>query len=236
MEAIETKEFLTPEDTARLEEEAQNLRDKLLIRILRRTGARVSEIINLETRHIQYKTKRIEIEHLKQKLGLSCPGCGSKLSKKSIFCPGCGIKVEKAVFKQKEHKKMRQLPIDQDTLDLIKEYIDRGGAGKVEDGRMLLFPMTRQNAWLIIKKCAKLAGLPELRNPESGIVHHVSPHKMRDSFAIAAVKHNEESLDNIRLLQEHLGHESYDTTMKYRKVGSEEHSNWFNNLIADIDK
>jgi integrase/recombinase XerD len=57
----------------------------------------------------------------------------------------------------------------------------------------------------------------------------VSPHKLRDSFAVHAVKIND-SGDGLRMLQEHLGHQSFNTTAKYRKVSGEEHKDWYNNL------
>jgi len=66
-------------------------------------------------------------------------------------------------------------------------------------------------------------------NPETGKIHGVSPHRLRDAFAIMAVKKNDTG-DGIRLLQEHLGHQSIVTTMKYRKVAGEEHRKWYENL------
>lgn len=36
--------------------------------------------------------------------------------------------------------------------------------------------------------------------------------------------------DLLRLLQEHLGHASFNTTAKYRKIAGEEHRDWYNRL------
>ncbi len=52
---------------------------------------------------------------------------------------------------------------------------------------------------------------------------------VRDAFAVNAVKRND-SGDGLRLLQEHLGHQSFNTTAKYRKVTSEEHRDWYDKL------
>ncbi len=71
--------------------------------------------------------------------------------------------------------------------------------------------------------------MPKLVNPETGRVHNVSPHKLRDSFAVNAVK-QDDSGDGLRLLQEHLGHQSFNTTAKYRKVAGEEHREWYDKL------
>jgi len=80
-----------------------------------------------------------------------------------------------------------------------------------------------------VKECAERAGLPKLINPENGRVHNVSPNKLRDAFAVNAVK-RDDSGDGLRLLQEHLGHQSFNTTAKYRKVTGEEHREWYDRL------
>ena len=76
---------------------------------------------------------------------------------------------------------------------------------------------------------ARQAGLPRLINPETGKVHNVSPHRLRDAFAVHAVKMND-SGDGLRMLQEHLGHRSITTTMRYRKVSGEEQQEWYQRL------
>jgi len=40
----------------------------------------------------------------------------------------------------------------------------------------------------------------------------------------------DDSGDALRLLQEHLGHASFNTTAKYRKVAGEEHRKWYESL------
>jgi integrase/recombinase XerD len=40
----------------------------------------------------------------------------------------------------------------------------------------------------------------------------------------------DDSGEGMRMLQEHLGHASFNTTARYRKVASEEHQNWYNKL------
>ena len=66
-------------------------------------------------------------------------------------------------------------------------------------------------------------------NSETGKKHHVSPHRLRDAFAVHAVK-ADDSGDGLRLLQVHLGHASFDTTARYRKVAGEEHRRWYDKL------
>ena len=71
-------------------------------------------------------------------------------------------------------------------------------------------------------------------NPDTGRVHNVSPHRLRDAFATHAIKLND-SGDGLRLLQEHLGHASFNTTAKYRKVAGEELKDWYQKLWQQPD-
>jgi integrase/recombinase XerD len=76
--------------------------------------------------------------------------------------------------------------------------------------------------------------LPKLINSETGKLHNVGPHKLRDAFAVNAVKRND-SGDGLRMLQEHLGHASFNTTAKYRKVAGEELKSWYEKLWEKTD-
>ena len=132
------------------------------------------------------------------------------------------------LVKEQEHRRQRVLPIDDETLSILREYIERGGP-VLRDGRKFIFGINRHRAWQIVKECAERAGLPKLVNPETGRVHNVGPHKLRDAFAVNAVK-LDDSADGLRLLQEHLGHQSFNTTARYRKVAGEEHREWYRRL------
>lgn len=222
------KAYLEPEEVERLEQSAEYLRDKLLIRLLFHLGCRVSEALGIKASDIDFKQGLVTIQHLKQRIKLSCPKCNARLGRGHKFCPVCGQKVEKAIAEEKEHRKFRNLPLDSVTLAMLKEYIKRGGAVS-KKGNQHLFELTRHRTWQIVKECAEKAALPNLINPESGKVHNVSPHKLRDAFAVHAVK-LDDSGDGLRLLQEHLGHQSIVTTMKYRKVSGEEQKEWYDKL------
>jgi len=201
------------------------LRDKLLIMLLFRLGCRISEALSLKIDDIDFTRGTVIIVHLKRRVKISCTGCGAQLGLSHSFCPKCGGKVEKAQTEQQEHRRQRVLPIDSQTLEILKEYIERGGP-VIKEGQKLIFGINRHRAWQIIKQCAERAGLPKLVNPETGKVHNISPHKLRDCFAIHAMK-TDDSGDGLRLLQEHLGHQSFNTTAKYRKVAGEEHREWY---------
>jgi integrase/recombinase XerD len=220
------KAYLELEEIALLEQAAAYLRDRLLIRVLFHLGCRVSEALGITAGDIDFKQGLVTIQHLKQRIKLSCPDCNARLGKGHKFCPVCGRKVEKAVADEKEHRKFRVLPLDEETMKTLKEYLGRGGANS---RTRLIFDLSRHRAWQIVKECAGKARLPRLVNSESGKVHNVSPHRLRDAFAVMAVKQND-SGDGIRLLQEHLGHQSITTTMRYRKVSGEEQKEWYHKL------
>lgn len=222
------KAYLEPEHVKRLIAAAANLRDRLLIRLLFYSGCRISEALALTVEDIDLAQGAVTIQHLKSRIRLSCHDCGTRLGKTHKFCPGCGGEVGKVLSQEQEHRRMRTLPIDDETLEILRDYIKRGGP-ILKNGRMLLFAINRHRAWQVVRQCAERAGLGKLVNPETGRVHNVSPHKLRDAFAVHAVK-LDDSGDGLRLLQEHLGHASFNTTAKYRKIAGKEHRQWYEKL------
>jgi integrase/recombinase XerD len=223
-----TKTYLEPEEIRLLEKVCNNLRDRLLIRLLFHLGCRVTECLSITVENIDFNQGTVTIIHLKHRLKLTCPACETRLGASHLFCPRCGNRIEKKDINEYESRRQRILPVDQDTLSLLKEYIDQGGP-IVKDGKQFIFGINRHRAWQIVKECAQKAGLPRLVNPETGKFHNVSPHKLRDAFSVNAVK-RDDSGDGLRLLQEHLGHQSFNTTARYRKVAGDEHKAWYEKL------
>ncbi len=223
-----SKTYLEPAEVHLLEEAARYLRDKLLIRLLFRLGCRISEALGIDAGDIDFKQGTVRIEHLKARIRLSCPDCGIRVSKTARFCPGCGEAVEKALAEEREHRRQRTLPVDEETLKMLRDYIQRGGPVSV-NGKQHLFGLSRAHAWKIVRDCAEKVRLGDLVNPETGEIRGISPHRLRDAFAIHAVK-LDDSGDGLRLLQEHLGHQSIVTTMRYRKISGEEQKEWYQKL------
>lgn len=211
------KVYLDAEEVERLEKAAGNLRDRLLVRLLSRLGCRVSEALALTVQDVDLEKSTVTIQHLKTRLNLACPICNIRLGRSYSFCPRCGVKIETAIARQKEHRRIRTLPIDDDTQEMLKDYIDRGGPVN-RNGKTLIFGINRHRAWQVVRQCAERAGLPNLVNPETGKMHGVSPHRLRDAFAVRAVK-TDDSADGLRLLQEHLGHTSFNTTARLQESG-----------------
>jgi integrase/recombinase XerD len=220
--------YLKPADIERMERAAACLRDKLLIRVLFRLACRISEALALKVEDIDLDRGLATIIHLKSRVRLLCPDCGAKLGRAHCFCPGCGLKVNDAIKKELEHRRLRTLPVDAETLRMLNYYIRHGGP-ITRDGLKFLFPINRHRAWQVVRGCADRAGLSPLVNPATGKKCGISPHRLRDAFAVNAVKLND-SGDGLRLLQEHLGHASFNTTAKYRKVAGQEHREWYDSL------
>jgi integrase/recombinase XerD len=221
------KTYLEPEEIELLEEAATNLRDRLLVRLLFHLGCRISEALLIQVGDIDFAGGTITIIHLKRRVKVSCDSCGATVGLSHSFCPKCGEKITRTL-KEQEYRRQRILPVDNQTLALLREYVERGGP-VIKDGKKMVLGINRHRCWQIITECAERAGLPKLVNPETGKAHNVSPHKLRDAFAVHAVKLND-SGDGLRLLQEHLGHQSFNTTAKYRKVSGMEHRDWYQKL------
>lgn len=204
------KTYLEVEEVELLEKQAANLRDRLLVRLLFHLGCRVSEALALAPQDVDLERGTVTILHLKNRVRVSCPHCGVRLGKSHTFCPGCGQKVEGAVKRELESRRVRTLPLDRETMELIRDYIQQGGPIK-HNYRVELFGINRHRAWQVITELARRAKLGRLVHPESGREHGVSPHRLRDAFAVMAVK-ADDSGDGLRLLQEHLGHVSFNNT------------------------
>ena len=218
-----TKTYIEPEDIVKMEQAVDNLRDLLLIRVIFWLGCRVTEAIGVKVTDIDFEAGLVTIKHLKVRVSRSCPSCGVRLAKQARFCPGCGKEVTTARERALENNRQRQVPVDRQTLEILRDFIDR------DHTKGYLFKIGRTQAYHIVRSAAEKAGLGKLVNPTTGKIHNVSPHKLRDAFATMAVKDND-SMDSVRALQEQLGHASIATTMKYRKVAGKEQRKWYDKL------
>ena len=229
------KTYLEPADIEAMERHALTrdrrtgemvpcLRDRLLIRVIFWPGIRVSEALAIRVEDVDFDEGTVTIKHLKARTRILCPHCETRLTRTARFCPGCGRQVDNPVRKEQEARRMRIIPLDGDTLEMLKDFIHRDGT----DG--LIFKVSRNQAWKIIRDSAERAGLGKLINPDTGRVHWVSPHQLRNAFAIMAVK-TDGSTDAIRMLQQQLGHANIGTTMKYRKLSGEEQKGWYDKLV-----
>jgi len=223
-----TAEYLEPDDIQRMEDAADNHRDRLLIRLVFHLGCRISEALGLSVDDIDFESGKVTIVHLKSRFWMNCRNCGAKLGLKHEFCPRCGTKNELNSTERSERRRQRALPLDAETLATVKTFINKGGP-VMRNCKLYLFGINRHRAWQIVRECARKAGLHDLRNPETAKTRGVSPHRLRDAFAVHAMK-TDDSGEGMRLLQEHLGHANFNTTAKYRKVSGKEHHDWYEKL------
>jgi integrase/recombinase XerD len=109
--------------------------------------------------------------------------------------------------------KTRVVPLGSYAVEAVSAYQVRARPGLVSHGRGTprLFvnarggPLSRQSAWLVIRRAAAVAGLPRPA---------ISPHTLRHSFAT----HLLDGGADVRVVQELLGHASVTTTQIYTLV------------------
>jgi len=174
------KGYLEPEQVERLIAVATNPRDVLLVRIPWRTGIRVSELIGIRMSDIDFDNRAVVIKVQKIR----------KRDGKAI-------------------ERRRVVPVDQGTLDLVKEYLKWRKQFPYKGD--LLFPITRQRVDQIYWKPGKRAGIKEIGDPAVSKHRKLHPHVLRHSFAIHCIKRGM----TIERLQKILGHSSPTTTSVY---------------------
>jgi len=174
------KAYLEPEQVQRLITAATNPRDALLIRIPWRIGIRVSELINIRIQDIDFANRAIVIKVQKMR----------KMDGKAI-------------------ERRRVVPVDQGTLDMVKEYLEWRKQFPYKGD--LLFPITRQRVDQIFWKLGRRTGITKVGDPTVSKHTKLHPHTLRHSFSIHCVKHGM----SIERLQKILGHQSPTTTSVY---------------------
>jgi integrase/recombinase XerD len=221
--------FYTWEECQRIESAAQYMRDKLLIRIMYRSACRISEILALTPSSLS--TAGLTIDHLKERVKLKCEDCGHRLARDSAFCPGCSSKVTNAQRDVQEEHTKRIVPLDAETVLLLKGFISRQ---KMERSQRI-FALTRTRAAEILLECTERAGLDTQVLLGTSKTHNISPHRLRDAFATHAIaRASELGLDpneTLRTLQEIMGHASPSTTQKYVKVGRKEIGDFYKKVM-----
>lgn len=119
-----------------------------------------------------------------------------------LYCPG-------------KDDQTRELPFDQYTKEILKNYVEEGRPFLVKDkDELAMFlnhrgqQLTRQGLWLIIKAYAKEANLSVA----------VTPHTLRHSFAA----HKLSSGSDLQEVQKLLGHANISTTQIYTQLEEKE--------------
>ena len=147
----------------------ENRRNQMICKMLIATGARISEILNLEIKNVE----NTDFEFVK------------------VFGKG---------------SKYRYIPIYPELENELKEYINVYRSQlKSSVGSFLLFPgIRRENFWKVLNKHALNVGIEK----------KIHPHLFRHSTATLLLENG----DDIRMVQEILGHASIKTTEIYTHV------------------
>ena len=162
--------------------EPLDVRDRALLELLYATGARVSEIVGLSVGDFDFDELLVRLLGKGSKERIVPYGSKAAEALDDWFSPS---------------GRARLVPVRSARRgDAEAVFLNRRG------GRL-----SRQGAWLVIKKYGERAGITDL----------LSPHVLRHSCATHLLDHGAD----LRVVQEMLGHASISTTQVYTKVSQE---------------
>ena len=192
--------FLTPEQVEAMIESCDNLRDRVLIRLLWRTGMRISELVRpgkdrspvlgLRVSNILWGENALIIRHAKRK-----------------------------------DNPPRRIDIDPDTLAMVREYLE-----KRPDRSEFVIPITRQMGYLVVRRAAERVGITEVGDRLVSKRRHPHPHHLRHSLAVHSVRVTKGNYADLIRLQQQLGHASIATTAGYVQFSDKEQRKWYDDL------
>lgn len=189
---------------------AETERDRLLIRLLWKTGRRVGEILQITVKDIDFKDSQI-LWHIE---------------KKTIKT---GEKIIKGVKKdiRKRYDKRVWKPIDKITKDMLEKYVLDGN---FSPERHLFYsiknplkPISRQRVFQIVRECCEKSKIYFVGSKKP------HPHNFRHSIAIDMAK-NINSPSGLRIIQTFLEHSDVEMTTNYLQFGNQELRDLLNSL------
>lgn len=177
----QVEDLLSSPDT----DDVLGLRDRAMLEVLYATGLRVSELINLQTSQVSLEQGVIRVV-----------GKGNK----ERLVPVGEIALEWLLryYRESRPQLLEVMAASNKNTGLCSEVFvtRRGGA------------MTRQAFWYIVKRYARVAGIPD---------EHLSPHTLRHAFATHLLNHGAD----LRVVQMLLGHSDISTTQIYTHVAEQ---------------
>ena len=157
-------------------------RDLALIELLYATGARISEAVGLSIGEVDLDTRLVRLYGKGSKERIVPFGSTAAAALDDWFSPSGRARMVPAQWRRRD--------------DAEAVFLNTRG------GRL-----TRQAAWLVVKKYGERAGIAD----------RLSPHVLRHSCATHLLDHGAD----LRVVQEMLGHASISTTQIYTKVSQE---------------
>ncbi|HEY5662580.1 MAG TPA: site-specific tyrosine recombinase XerD [Ilumatobacter sp.] len=162
--------------------EALHRRDRALLELLYATGARISEVVGLSIGDLDVDESLVRLYGKGGKERIVPFGSSAARALEEWFAPAGRLHLAPERWKRRG--------------DAEAVFLNQRG------GRL-----TRQGAWLVLKKYGERAGITD----------HLSPHVLRHSCATHLLDHGAD----LRIVQEMLGHASISTTQVYTKVSQE---------------
>ena len=157
-------------------------RDRALLELLYATGARVSEVVGLSIGEINFDDSLVRLLGKGGKERIVPFGSAASIALDEWFSPSGRARLAPDRWRRRG--------------DAEAVFLNQRG------GRL-----SRQGAWLVIRKYGDRAGITD----------HLSPHVLRHSCATHLLDHGAD----LRIVQEMLGHASISTTQVYTKVSQE---------------
>jgi integrase/recombinase XerD len=157
-------------------------RDRAMLELLYATGARISEVVGLSMGDINFDDSLVRLFGKGSKERIVPFGSSAALAIDDWFSPSGRARLMPDRWKRRG--------------DAEAVFLNQRG------GRL-----SRQGAWLVIKKYGERAGITD----------HLSPHVLRHSCATHLLDHGAD----LRVVQEMLGHASISTTQVYTRVSQE---------------
>lgn len=106
----------------------------------------------------------------------------------------------------------RWFEVDDEVIVALKKYCE---FYKIDDEEEQLFTITRQRVFQIMRKYCKEIGLDWIGEKKP------HPHHLRHSFAVHFIQAGNTRIEDLRVLQQYLGHASIDSTACYLQFGTD---------------
>lgn len=187
------KYYLSLDEVNKIIDASESLRDRVILKVLIRTGMRRFELCGLSIKDIDFDRKSLFIAHAKG-------------------------------------DKQRSVPVDDDTLQDLKFYLNGRRYGKlIQSNNKTKDGIDESRINIIVSKTAERAGI---KNPDP-IKKHLNPHIFRHSFVRNMIKLGFPQ----SYIQEVVGHEDIRTTIRmYGKPGERDVNELFQEKIKGFYK
>ena len=182
--------LLKPKDVIEMIEEEPLLRNKLIIRMLYTGGMRVSELCGTLIRDVLWDESCIMIPWLKRRRK-----------------PG-------------EPPLKRKIPLEVDTFQMIKEWLDLRRAKKWRLSNPRLIPLNRKRIYHIVRDAAERVYITQVGDPDHP--HYPHPHTLRHSYATQRVAMSRGNYGVLKKIQYDMGHKNIEMTVSYLRTDPKE--------------